>query len=316
MIYNIVKLRRAINRVLGNNPGLYGSEIATEADDAFGNTEMRISDMEDFDMFYNEARDLYASANACARKTVNDFVQLSADPYLNAMENAVDDSSIAERVDLGILEIPVRQIVGSVSKSDEKLYTYDFMPLAEEASEYADSWRKMYQAYLSIRGLNDPIECVEYMGKFYVVDGKKRVSVLKAHGEIKVSAHVVRLVPVFADEVQAKKYGDFQKIFSKTGLYQVELSNAEDFSKLQKAMDLEEDQVWNESDRYHYMFTYIGVERAYLSVLGAYASVTAADVFVKLLEKHSFSEISAMLPWDLEKEIADVIGLNSPDKVA
>ena len=72
-------------------------------------------------------------------------------------------------------------------------------------------------------------------------------------------------------------------------------------------MDLEEDQVWNESDRYHYMFTYIGVERAYLSVLGAYASVTAADVFVKLLEKHSFSEISAMLPWDLEKEIADVI---------
>ena len=37
---------------------------------------------------------------------------------------------------------------------------------------------------------------------------------------------------------------------------------------LQKAMDLEEDQVWNESDRYHYMFTYIGVERAYLSGLG------------------------------------------------
>ena len=289
---------------------------ATEADNAFGILDKRISDMEDYGMFYNEARDLYTKANARARKTVNDFCKLSADPYLNAMENTLDEGSIAERVDLGILEIPVRQIVGSVSDSDEVLYTYDFMPLAEDASEFADSWCQMYQAYLSIRGLTDLIECVEYMGKFYVVYGKKRVSVLKAHGEIRVNAHVVRLVPVLSDDAQAKKYADFQDVFSKTRLYQVELSNAEDFPKLQKAMGLEADQEWNESDRYHYMFTYIGVERAYLALLGAYASVTAADVFVKLLEKHSFSQIRAMLPWDLEKEIADIIGLNSPDKVA
>ena len=289
---------------------------ATEADDAFGILDKKISDMEDYGMFYNEARDLYTKANARARKTVNDFCKLSADPYLNAMENTLDESSIAERVDLGILEIPVRQIVGSVSDSDEMLYTYDFMPLAEDASEFADSWCRMYQAYLSTRGLTDPIECVEYMGKFYVIDGKKRVSVLKAHGEIRVNAHVVRLVPVLHDDAQVKKYADFLNVFSKTRLYQVELSNAEDFPKLQKAMGLEADQEWNESDQYHYMFTYIGVERVYLALLGAYASVTAADVFVKLLDKYSFSEIRAMLPWDLEKEIADIIGLNSPDKVA
>lgn len=289
---------------------------ATEADDAFGILDKKISDMEDYGMFYNEARDLYTKANARARKTVNDFCKLSADPYLNAMENTLDESSIAERVDLGILEIPVRQIVGSVSDSDEMLYTYDFMPLAEDASEFADSWCRMYQEYLSTRGLTDPIECVEYMGKFYVIDGKKRVSVLKAHGEIRVNAHVVRLVPVLHDDAQVKKYADFLNVFSKTRLYQVELSNAEDFPKLQKAMGLAADQEWNESDQYHYMFTYIGVERVYLALLGAYASVTAADVFVKLLDKYSFSEIRAMLPWDLEKEIADIIGLNTPDKVA
>ena len=289
---------------------------ATEADNAFGILDKRISDMEDYGMFYNEARDLYTKANARAKKTVNDFCKLSADPYLNAMENTLDEGSIAERVDLGILEIPVRQIVGSVSDSDEVLYTYDFMPLAEDASEFADSWCQMYQAYLSIRGLNDPIECVEYMGKFYVVDGKKRVSVLKAHGEIRVNAHVVRLVPVPSEDAQVKQYFDFLNIFSKTKLYQVALSNGEDFVKLQRAMGLAEDQVWNDSDRFHYMFTYISVERAYLALLGAYASVTAADVFVKLLEKHSFSQIRAMLPWDLEKEIADIIGLNAPDKVA
>ena len=289
---------------------------ATEADDAFGMLDKKISDMEDYGMFYNEARDLYTKANARARKTVNDFCKLSADPYLNAMENVLDEGNIAERVDLGILEIPVRQIVGSVSDADEVLYTYDFMPLAEDASEFADSWCQMYQAYLSIRGLNDPIECVEYMGKFYVVDGKKRVSVLKAHGEIRVNAHVVRLVPVPSEDAQVKQYFDFLNIFSKTKLYQVALSNWEDFVKLQRAMGLAEDQVWNDSDRFHYMFTYISVERAYLALLGDYASITAADVFVKLLEKHSFSQIREMLPWVLVKEIADIIGLNSPDKVA
>ena len=60
-----------------------------------------------FYMFYAEARELYANVHTQARKVVNDFQKMSADPYLNDMDNEVDDSTITQKVDLGILEIPV-----------------------------------------------------------------------------------------------------------------------------------------------------------------------------------------------------------------
>lgn len=267
-------------------------------------------------MFDTEARDLYASAYAYARKTVNDFQKLSADPYLSEMDNEVDDSTIAQKVDLGILEIPVRQIAGVASDYPEMEYTFEFKPLAEENSEFADTWCQLYLDYLSDRGLKEPIECVEYLGRFYVVDGKKRVSVLKAHGEIRVKAHVTRLVPVSSSDAQVKQYYEFLNYFTQTGLYQVIFSDAADFKKLQKAMGLAPDQVWTDTDRYHFMFTFVGVERAYLELLGEYASITAADVFVKLLDKYSFSSIGAMQPWDLEMEMAAVLGLNHTKSVA
>ena len=268
-----------------------------------------------FYMFYAEARELYANVHTQARKVVNDYQKMSADPYLNDMDNEVDDSMITQKVDLGILEIPVRQIVGVASTYPDMEYTHDFKPLAQTNSEFAESWCQLYLEYLSDRGLTEPIECIEYLGRFYVVDGKKRVSVLKAHGELRVNAHVTRWVPERSSDVQVKQYYDFLNYFPKTGLYQVFLSDAADFQHLQKEMGLAPDQVWTDTDRYHFMFTFISVERAHLELFGEYASVTAADAFVALLKKYSFSQLSAIQPWDLVKVIAEVMHFN-PNKTA
>lgn len=266
-------------------------------------------------MFDVEARELYASVYAQARKTVNNFQKVSADPYLNDMDNEVDDSAIVQKVDLGILEIPVRQIVGAASSYADMEYTFDFKPLADEDSDFAKLWCNLYQNYLSTRGLTEPIECIEYLGRFYVVDGKKRVSVMKAHGENRVNAHVIRWLPECSGDVQVKQYYEFLNYFPKTGLYQVFFSDAADFRYLQEAMGLTSDQVWNETDRYHFLFTFTGVERAYLELFGEYASVTAADAFVALLKKYSFSHIREIQPWDMKKEIAEVLHIN-PEKNA
>lgn len=262
-------------------------------------------------MFYSEGRDLYAKVHAQAKKTASNYQKVSADPYLIDMDNEVDDSNVVEKVDLGIMEIPVRQIVGVTSTYPDMEYTYDFKPLAEADSEFADIWCQLYMDYLSDIGWTAPIACIEYLGRFYVVDGRKRVSVLKAYGERRVQAHVIRWVPECSGELQVKQYFEFLKYFTKTGLYQVFLSDADDFQYLQKAMGLVPEQVWSDMDRYRFMFTFMGVERAYLALLGEYASVTAADAFVALLKKYSFSQVGAILPWNLKKEIAEVLHLDS-----
>lgn len=254
-------------------------------------------------MFYSEARALYASVYTQANKTVDNFLKASADPYLIHMDNEVDDGAIAQKVDLGVLEIPVRQIVGVASTDANAEYTYDFKPLASKGSEFAEFWCQLYLDYLSDRGLAEPVTCIEYLGRFYVVDGKKRVSVLKAHGANRVLAHVIRWIPEYSSDIQVKRYYEFLNYFGKTGLYQVFLSDASDFLHLQKAMGLALDQVWTDTDRFHFMFTFLGVERAYLELFGEYASVTAADVFVALLKKYSFPKVWRMNNSDLKLEI-------------
>ena len=258
-------------------------------------------------MFYAEARALYANVYTQAQKTVESFQKESANPYQMNMENEVDDGAIAQKVDLGVLEIPVRQIVGVASTDPDMEYTFDFKPLARTDSDFAELWCQLYLGYLSDRGLTEPIVCIEYLGRFYVVDGRKRVSVLKAHGEGRVQAHVIRWIPERSNDTQVKQYYEFLNYFPKTGLYQVFLSDAADFQKLQRAMGLAPDQVWTDTDRYHFLFTFLGVERAYLELFGEYASITAADAFVALLEEYDFSQLRAMQTLDLTKAMAEVL---------
>jgi len=267
-------------------------------------------------MFYEEARKLYASVQDQAKQTVTRFQKESADPYLVNMDDEVDDTAVSQKVDLGVLEIPVRQIVGVASPDPDMEYTYDFKPLAPDGSEFAEFWCQLYLDYLSDRGLAEPIACIEYLGRFYVVDGKKRVSVLKAHGEGRVRAQVTRWIPAYSADVQVKQYYAFLNYFPKTGLYQVFLSDAADFPYLQKEMGLAPDQVWTDADRYHFLFTFLGIERAYLELFGEYASFTAADVFVALLKKYSFAKLWLMKYWDLKAVIGEVLHVGSGTTVA
>lgn len=264
-------------------------------------------------MFYREAGELYAKVLAQAKKTVNHYQKELMDPYLIDMDNEVDESGVVEKADLGIMEIPVRQIVGAASSFPypDMEYTYDFKPLAESDTDFAELWCQLYLDYLSDRGLAEPILCIEYLGRFYVIDGRKRVSVLKAHGESRVMAHVIRWIPERSNDNQVKQYYEFLKYFPQTGLYQVFLSDAADFPYLQKAMGLAPDHVWTDTEQFHFMFAFLGVERAYLEVFEECASVTAADAFVALLKKHSFSEVGAMSHWDLKREIAEVLHFDS-----
>ena len=46
-------------------------------------------------------------------------------------------------------------------------------------------------------GIRDPIRCFEYMGRFYVQEGNKRVSVLKYFEAGSVTGNVIRMVPQY-----------------------------------------------------------------------------------------------------------------------
>lgn len=101
---------------------------------------------------------------------------------------------------MGILEIPTNLIVGvSEETEDTLLYTKEFLPIAAPNTDFADIWRTLYNEIKTEEAFSDEIFCYEHLGKFYVCDGLKRVSVAKVIGLDVIKAKVIRILPMRTD---------------------------------------------------------------------------------------------------------------------
>ena len=68
------------------------------------------------------------------------------------------------------------------------------MPLLDDDTEFAAKWSNLCDAHLE-EGIHTPIIAFEYLNKFYVQEGNKRVSVLKYYEAVKIPGTVTRLIP-------------------------------------------------------------------------------------------------------------------------
>lgn len=249
--------------------------------------------------FQTEVLEQYSTSQNQAKRTMRRCEHNAADHHLQELDNILEESMIAGKVELGVMEIPVNQIVGIASDSEKDLYTSDFMPLPSIKSEFADKWCRLYIEYLSDRVAAYPISCYEYLGQFYVLDGKKRVSVAKSHGALTIAASVIRLLPVKTEDEEITRYYEFLESFELTGLYQVTFTQSGSFEKLQAALGHEVDHVWTESDRFDFMFHWYPFERALQIAYGGHLNITTADAVLTLLEDYSYAELKQMPIWTL-----------------
>ena len=67
------------------------------------------------------------------------------------------------------------------------------MPLLEPDTEFAGKWSNLCDAHLE-EGIHTPIIAYEFLNKFYVQEGNKRVSVLKYFDAVRIAGTVTRLV--------------------------------------------------------------------------------------------------------------------------
>lgn len=249
--------------------------------------------------FQTEVWDRYSVSRNQAKRTVRRGVRKGIETTLPMLDFVLDRTKIAGEVELGILDIPVKQIVGIASDNESENYTVDFLPLPSVKSEFAEKWTQLYLEHLTDRGLVEPIRCYEYLGKFYVTDGKKRVSVLKVYGTTMVKASVTRILPVQTEEQQIQSYYEFARTFEKTGLYQIAFTQPGKADTFLKELGYDPEYVWNESDRYSFIFNWHPFERALKVAFDGYLNITTADAVMVLLKNHPFSELKKMPSWTL-----------------
>ena len=237
---------------------------------------------------------VYHRAHRAGQKETRRLLRKGTDPYLKVMDSVIDHSMTADRISLGVMDIPIDKIVGITDKEKSHLYTFDFLPLSAPDGEFASKWTKLYWYYLSNHTVCNPVTCYEYMGEFYIADGIKRVSIAKCHGLSTIPAVITRILPANTHDKVVQRYLEQVKCVDLTGLYQVSFSEADSFARFQKALGHEPAYKWTEADRLDFLFHWYIFEDALREAFNGYLRIAPADAFLILLEVHPYEKLREM----------------------
>ena len=162
-------------------------------------------------------------------------------PYLPALDEILGPqvNALAQR-SLGIREIPLDMVVGTRTKGRQYSFACNFMPILEYGTEFASKWTAVYGYQMDV-GISDPIKCYEYMKKFYVQEGNKRVSVLKALKMPSVDAEVIRIMPEKTDDRDVQLYYEFLDFYKVCPVYVVDFSRPGGYRKFINLLGLSEE---------------------------------------------------------------------------
>ncbi len=141
-----------------------------------------------------ESSSNYKQARALGKRFVSEYSNTSFKGYLPVLDNLTKDVEIVGELNLGTREIPTQHIVGTRTATRSSAFAGNFMPLLAENTEFGVKWRKLYNAHME-EGIREPVKVYEYINRYFVQEGNKRVSVLKYLGSVTVYASVTRMIP-------------------------------------------------------------------------------------------------------------------------
>lgn len=236
------------------------------------------------------ANPIYEKALKSAQKEYRKAVSRGEYPYLPALDDMLERTNIQREENLGLVEIPLHQIVGTKTAGRQHAFAANFMPLMSTESEFYVKWTALYD-YQEEEGVKDPIIAYEFMNKFYVMEGNKRVSVFKFLDAPSIEGYVTRIVPYPNDTLESKIYFEFLEFYKKTRINYVRFSDVGKFKTLIKAVGKQPDEQWSEDERKMFSSNYNGFQKMYFECGGKKLSISTGDAFLFYLSLYPYSEI-------------------------
>ncbi len=266
------------------------------------------NDIQDRGLYMNrsEAYQQYVRSLKLGQKYCRSCMINGNYPYIRVLDELLDESTIIGRMNLGVMDIPSEQIVGTKNAERRLAFAANYMPLLSVETEFAAKWISLCSAHLSDEGIHDPISCYEYMGEFYVQEGHKRVSVMRSYGAPSVSARVVRLIPAYSDDVRVRVYYEFLNFYNLSKLYSVRFRRPGDYAKLTEALGYESDHSWTEAERQSFAACYTRFREVFRKLNREKLAVTEAEALLVWLRVYKLSDMKPMDAAELTKSIESV----------
>ena len=233
----------------------------------------------------------YTEALKLGKKEYKSCVSQGRFPYLPVLDDILSREEVRTEQNMGLIQIPLDFVVGTSTMGRTYSFAANFMPILRENTEFAVKWANLSDAQIN-EGIRDPIVAYEYMNRYYVVEGNKRVSVLKYFKADSIVANVTRKIPKYSEDEDVKIYYEYMKFNEITGLFNIE------FSKLGMAEHLLEltgcTTRWDLEMRSEFNSLLLHFTRAYEFRGGSKLPITVGDALTAFINVYGYKESLAM----------------------
>lgn len=244
----------------------------------------------------------YLGAQKLGRKQYQEAVSRGEYPYLTALDDILANTEIVSEVNLGIIDVPLDKIVGTKTRGRTQAFASNFMPILKDGTEFSEKWTAVYKHQMDV-GIYDPIIAYEFMNRYYVLEGNKRVSVLKYVNAYSISASVTRLMPKRSNSWENKLYYEFVDFYQVSANCDLWFDHEGGYARLLELMGKEPGVVWPEDDQKYFKAVYDLFVKIFHEVQAEKLVMSAADAFLKYVEFFGYDHIREQTGNQMKKDL-------------
>lgn len=249
------------------------------------------------------ARADYLKAYKLGKKDYQARMLRGERPTLQVLDDILPNPGAYYEVPLGLVQIPTDQIVGTKTDGRSSSFAGNFMPILQDNTEFAYKWSALSTSHVE-EGIRDPIKAYEYMNKFYVLEGNKRVSVMKYFDAVSIPGNVTRIVPRRTDEKENKIYYEFLDFYQCAPINYIWFSQEGSFAKLQEAVGKEPGEVWTEEELLTFSAIYTIFSAEYKARGGNKYKITPGDAFLSFITLYGYQAVAEKSTAELKELLA------------
>ena len=269
--------------------------------------------------------DDYLEAKKLGDRAYRNALLFRQSPYLESLDDVLKNEDIQGENRLGTLEIPVKDIAGTKTKARQQSFAKNFMPILGANTEFASKWAALYDS-VQEEGVREPILVYEYMYKFYVQEGNKRVSVSRFNGAVSIPATVIRILPKRTEEKENKLYYEFVEFYKCSGLYSIRFSEMGAYDRFSQFLGMKSGEIWPSELCTDVRSAYSRFSELYFTMGGKKLGNTGGDAFflyinfygLESILENSTEEIKEKLEklWnEYKKSAGEVVLVQNPEEM-
>ena len=243
----------------------------------------------------------YQEALKLGKKEQKNCLAQGRSPYLPVLDEILTHQEIQTEQNMGLVNVPLEFVVGTSTRGRTYSFAANFMPILEQGTEFSMKWSNLADAQVE-EGIRDPIIAYEFMNRYYVVEGNKRVSVLKYYKADSIPAMVTRKIPKLSDDEDIKIYYEYMKFNELTGINTVEFRRLGNAEKLIEHIGVTE--KWDKETLDSFDMLIFHFSKAFEAKGGMKLGITLGDAIVTFLDVYGYEKVSAMSRSDMEAGIA------------